>query len=159
MDISSSLIFITDDFGYKRVLGLGWDKEDRVVSWAILASLWEAEELSLPNMRSLSQRQRTCVANSKSQTLGQCWATLANQLLQLLLDSEGRDWVCWMHCWFPVPNIMPGTKQVLNKPLWDERRNEWSLLLFLKSPYGNFYVEFYYILHLYRLQVTFGGCP
>ena len=53
--------------------------------------------------------------------------------------------------------MMPGTRQVINKPLWDERRNEWFLLLFLKSPYGNFYVEFYYILHLYRLQVTFGG--
>ena len=34
MDISSSLTFVTDDFGYKRVLGLGWDKGDGVVSRA-----------------------------------------------------------------------------------------------------------------------------
>lgn len=104
----------------------------------------EAEELSLPNIGGHFPRDRGPVWQTQSLrhwVLG----NTGNQLLQLLLDCEGRDWVCWMCCWFPVPNIMPGTRQVLNKPLWDERRNEWSLLLFLKSPYGNFYVEFYYI--------------
>lgn len=137
-------------------IGLGTKRTGGLMSY--LASLWEAEELSLPIGGHFPKETEDLCGNSKSQTLGQCWATLAKPALAAPAGLWGqRDWVHWC-CWFGSSTscLIQGRCSINHCGMREEMN---GLIFILKVSIWKLLCWILLYSYLYRLQVTFGDVP